>query len=214
VWAAPATNPALPTFVFFHGNASSITDFTAFGEGLHRRGWGVIPASYHGCSGHDGKPSKTGLTEDARAILDAIDTKGPRILWGHSLGTSVAARMAREGQAQALVLDSPYTLLTDIAASRFSAVPMRSLTSDPFDTASLVLNIKGPVDLPQHRRSGCARRDGEEPRGTVRRTRHLDSARAAWPLSAAAQPFGSSCRLAAPPRNRVRSLILADTFTA
>src|SRR5215467_13038072 len=41
VWTAPARE-GLPTFVFFHGNASNIADFAELGTAFHRRGWGVV----------------------------------------------------------------------------------------------------------------------------------------------------------------------------
>jgi pimeloyl-ACP methyl ester carboxylesterase len=145
VWAAPATQPGLPTFVFFHGNASNVTDFAQMGEAFHRRGWGIVLAAYRGYSGNSGKPSEDGLMGDARAILSAIHPEGPVILWGHSLGSGVAARMASEGRAAALVLESPYTSLAELGARLYPIFPVRWLLSDPFDTAALVNDIKVPV---------------------------------------------------------------------
>jgi len=144
VWTAPARE-GLPTFVFFHGNASNIADFAELGTAFHRRGWGVVLAAYRGYSGNSGKPSEKGLMEDARAILAALPSGGPVILWGHSLGSGVAAQMAAEGRAKALVLESPYTSLADLGAGLYPIFPVRFLLTDTFDTAALVKDIKVPV---------------------------------------------------------------------
>jgi hypothetical protein len=114
---------------------------------LHRQhGWGVVLASYRGYSGNPGSPSETGFMEDARAVLAAVTPQvGPIILWGHSLGSGVAARMASEKRGAGLVLESPYTSVVAMAAAQYPYIPVRLLSRDPFDTLSLVPGIQIPV---------------------------------------------------------------------
>lgn len=145
-WIAPPTNRSEPTIIFFHGNGCDRRDFAALGERFHQRGWGVVLASYRGYEGNPGTPTEAGLMADARATLAALKPlHGPVIVWGHSLGSGVAARMASEGRASGLILEAPYTSLTDMAKLRYPEVPVRWLLSDTFDTASLVPLIKVPV---------------------------------------------------------------------
>jgi pimeloyl-ACP methyl ester carboxylesterase len=145
-WWAPPTAAGAPTVVFFHGNASDRTDFVKQGDLFRARGWGVVLASYRGYSGNPGAPTESGLMADARATLKAVAPRvGPIIVWGHSLGSGVAARMASEGRASGLVLESPYTSITDVAAGRYPYVPVRLLLLDRFDTRALVERIRVPV---------------------------------------------------------------------
>jgi fermentation-respiration switch protein FrsA (DUF1100 family) len=145
-WWVPPASSKMPTIVFFHGNASSREDFMALGTLLHRQGWGVVLASYRGYSGNPGRPTETGLMADARATLATVAPRvGPIIVWGHSLGSGVAARMASEGRAAGLVLESPYTSIAEIGARLYPYVPVRLLSLDPFDTLALVDRIKVPV---------------------------------------------------------------------
>jgi pimeloyl-ACP methyl ester carboxylesterase len=144
-WVAP-TSPALPTIVFFHGNGSDRRDFLAQGESFHRSGWGVVLASYRGYSGNPGSPTETGLMEDARATLATVASRvGPIIVWGHSLGSGIAVRMASEGRAAGVVLEAPYTSLVDVAAAQYPFVPVRWLLLDRFDSRSLIAKIRVPV---------------------------------------------------------------------
>jgi pimeloyl-ACP methyl ester carboxylesterase len=143
IWKAPPARPGLPTFVIFHGNGSSLTDFAGTGERLHAQGFGVVLAAYRGYSGNSGSPSEDGLMADARAVLAGVPR--PVVLWGHSLGSGVAARMAAEGRAAALILESPYTSVPDVAARRFPIYPARYFLRDRFDTLSLVPEIRVPV---------------------------------------------------------------------
>lgn len=145
-WWTPPASPTLPTIIFFHGNGSDRTDFMEQGALFHRRGWGVILASYPGYSGNPGKPTEAALMANARAIIKAAAPNvGPIIVWGHSLGSGVAARMASEGRAAGLVLEAPYTSLTDVAARLYPYAPVRLLLLDRFDTRSLLDRIQVPV---------------------------------------------------------------------
>ena len=145
-WWIPPASRRMPTVVFFHGNASDRTDFMSQGLLLHQRGWGVVLSSYPGYSGNPGKPTESSLMAGARATLATLTPRvGPIIVWGHSLGSGVAARMASEARAAGLVLEAPYTSLVDVAALRYPYVPVRWLMLDRFDTQSLLERIQVPV---------------------------------------------------------------------
>jgi len=146
IWEAPPARPRVGTFVTFYGNGSSLLEFAPVGEEIHREGFGVVLASYRGYSGNTGQPSEAGLMADARAVLATIPkADGPIILWGHSLGSGVAARMASEGRAAALILESPYTGVVDLAAAEYPIFPVRWLMKDRFNTFALVPQIEVPV---------------------------------------------------------------------
>ncbi len=145
-WMAPPPSPGAPLIVFFYGNAGTLSDFEDIGEVFHGEGYGIVLASYRGYSGNTGRPSEAGVMTDARATLSALGRgHGPVILWGQSLGTGVAARMAAEGRAAALILQSPYTAVSDVAARRFPIFPVHLLMRDRFDTLALVPRIGVPV---------------------------------------------------------------------
>jgi fermentation-respiration switch protein FrsA (DUF1100 family) len=132
--------------VFFYGNAGTLSDFADTGEALSHGGFGIVLASYRGYDGNQGEPAEAGLMDDARAILASLPKDhGAVVLWGQSLGSGVAARMASEGRAGALILQSPYTAVVDVAARRFWVYPVRLVMRDRFDTLSRAARIKIPV---------------------------------------------------------------------
>lgn len=146
IWQSGPPAEGKATIVFFYGNAGTLSDFADVGAALRTQGFGVVLASYRGYSNNPGFPSEEGLFEDARAILGTIPhISAPVILWGQSLGSGVAARMAAEGRASGLILQSPYTSIVDLAAVAYPMFPVRMLDTDPFDTLSLVPKIKIPV---------------------------------------------------------------------
>ncbi len=146
VWEAAPCAKGAPEIVFFYGNAGTLSDFASIGAEFHRDGFGVVLASYRGYDGNNGTPTETGLLNDARAILAALpEDHGAVVLWGQSLGTGVAAHMAAERRADALILQSPYTAIVDVAARRFPLYPVRLVMKDRFDTLSHAGATKIPV---------------------------------------------------------------------
>jgi pimeloyl-ACP methyl ester carboxylesterase len=146
IWQSGPPEKGKPTLVFFYGNAGTLFDFTDVGDALHAQGYGVVLGSYRGYSHNPGSPSEQGLFADARAVLGAVPKDyGPVVVWGQSLGTGVAARMAAEGRVSGLILQSPYTSIVDVAAEQYPIFPVRLLDRDPFDTISLTSKIRVPV---------------------------------------------------------------------
>ncbi|HSK40475.1 MAG TPA: alpha/beta hydrolase [Arenibaculum sp.] len=146
--APPAGRPA-PVIVLFHGNAGHL-GLRGFKARLFLdAGYGVLLAGYRGFAGNPGRPSEPGLHADARAVLDHLLADGipPErlVLYGESLGTGVAVRMAAERRFAALVLEAPYTSVADVGAIRFPWAPVRLLMHDRFDSLSRIPQAEMPL---------------------------------------------------------------------
>ena len=136
-----------PTLILFHGNAGFQWRKL---DALAAQGFGLLLTSYRGSAGGPGTPSETGLLADARAALAWAEAGGlaPEeiVLYGESLGTGVAARMALEpGEWRALVLDAPYTSVVDRAAEIYYFFPVDLLLRDRFETDSFIADVDTPV---------------------------------------------------------------------
>ncbi len=87
---------------------------------LAAEGNGVLFPSYRGYSGSTGQPTQDGLMEDARSAYGWLEREAPGgriVLYGESLGTGVAVKIATERSAAAVVLDAPYTTAADAMAN-------------------------------------------------------------------------------------------------
>ena len=93
-------------------------------------GWGVYMMAYRGYGGSTGSPTETANVADARLAYGALVQEGVEpasiILYGESLGTGVAVRLATERPAAGLILDAPYTSIVDVAARAYPFLPVRS----------------------------------------------------------------------------------------
>lgn len=153
-WYAAARD-GQPTLVYFHGNAGHIGHRGFKARPYLDAGWGVMLVGYRGYGGNPGMPSEAGLYADARAALAFLDGQGVptgrRLLYGESLGTGIAVRMAAEaarngkGSVGAVLLEAPYTAIADVAAEHYPFVPARRMMHDHFDALASIGAIAAPL---------------------------------------------------------------------
>jgi fermentation-respiration switch protein FrsA (DUF1100 family) len=145
-WPAPEGRP---TVVIFHGNGGSLRSQRYRLAHFKDAGMGVFLLAYRGYSGSDGTPSEEGLYADARAALDWLKAQGVGdeqiALYGQSLGTGVATKMASERRVAMVLLESPYTSTTDVAAFRFPIVPVYWLMNDRYESLARIASVKAPL---------------------------------------------------------------------
>ncbi|HVW28054.1 MAG TPA: alpha/beta fold hydrolase [Polyangiaceae bacterium] len=139
-----------PVFVYFHNNRQTMVAGLALARDIASRGFGVVLPEYRGYGLSRGaEPSELGLYADAEAVLDAMNARGIGreriVLCGMSLGTGVAAEMARRRRGAALLLIAPYTSLPDVVAAVAPFLPTRLLMPDKFDTLAKSPDIRIPT---------------------------------------------------------------------
>jgi len=148
-WFVPPGDEALPVVLYLHGNGGHIGYRANRMAQLQRFGWGALLLDYRGYGGNPGSPTESGLIDDARAayaVLRDLGIDGSRLLlWGESLGTGVAVRLATEVDIGALMLESPYTSILAIARQRFPYAPVGWLLRDRFDLIGRVPSVGAPV---------------------------------------------------------------------
>jgi fermentation-respiration switch protein FrsA (DUF1100 family) len=148
-WFAAPQDPSQPVVLYLHGNGGNIASRATRMARLNSFGWGVLLIDYRGYGGNPGAPSEQGLIEDARAgyaALRAMGVPGHRILlWGESLGSGVAVRLAGEAEVGAVLLESPFTSIAALARQRFAFVPVDLLLRDRFELLSRIGTVRAPV---------------------------------------------------------------------
>jgi fermentation-respiration switch protein FrsA (DUF1100 family) len=148
-WLAPPANRAQPVVLYLHGNGGHIGYRAHRFAQLARYGWGVLLLEYRGYGGNPGTPTETGLNQDARAGYAALRALGiPKqriILWGESLGSGIAVRLATEVDVGAVILEAPYTSITAIGQQRFPWAPVAWLLRDRFDLIGRIGGVHAPV---------------------------------------------------------------------
>jgi hypothetical protein len=146
-WWTPNDN-ARATLIFSHGNGGNIGNRLDKLKIFHDLGLNVLLYDYRGYGKSEGRPSENGLYADAQSAYDFAvnDKKIPAdqiISYGESLGGSVAAHLAANNKVKAVILDSTFTNLEDMARLRMPL--LAGLAKSKFDTLADVANIKSPV---------------------------------------------------------------------
>jgi len=140
---------ARPAAVFFHGNGELIDDWVGllrpFPEAL---GMGVLLVEYPGYGRSTGSPTQERIMEVALEAWDWLGERpevdaSRRIAVGRSLGGGVAALLTRHREVSALVLQSTFTSVPDLAREQFFVPGM--LVRDPFQALDAVRDYDGPV---------------------------------------------------------------------
>lgn len=152
-WSVPA-KAGRPTLLYVHGNGGNIGHRAERAGLLAAPGNGVLLVEYRGYGGNPGRPSEEGFHADAEAGLAFLVGNGvapsQTILYGESLGSAVAVRLAAESAARGspvagLILESPFTSIAEVAQHHYPYVPARHLVKDRFDAASRIEMVKAPL---------------------------------------------------------------------
>jgi uncharacterized protein len=105
--------------------------------------------SYRGYNGSTGTPSEKANVADARLAYDHLRSLGipPEliIVYGESIGTGVASQIAAEKPVGALILDSPYVSMSEVAAHHYPFVPVNLLLRDRYETGRYIRKVTAPV---------------------------------------------------------------------
>ncbi len=148
-WFLPAQDGA-DVAIFFHGNGGNISynlDRIALIRGT---GMGVLAIDYRGYGASGGSPTEAGTYLDAEAawryLTDQRSVDPAQIvIYGHSLGGSIAAHLAVQHSPRMLVVDSSFTSVADLGSDMYRIFPVRLLCRFGYDTQAAVSKVDCPV---------------------------------------------------------------------
>jgi pimeloyl-ACP methyl ester carboxylesterase len=143
------TQPQPRGLVFFvHGNAGNLATWTAGVDFYRHVNYDLFIFDFRGYGKSTGQiDSEAQLYADVRAAWDAIAPAyrdKPVVIYGRSLGTPLAARLAREVQPRLLVLVTPFTRLAAISRRAYPFVP-GWLLKYPLRTDAVIADISSPI---------------------------------------------------------------------
>ncbi len=154
-WKLPAARTDAPVLLYLHGNGGSLAHRAGRARQFEALGWGALFVQWRGYGGNPGQPAEAGLAEDARAGLSALQAAGVTaqrlVLWGESLGTGLAIRLAADQPRAmaAVVLESPYTSLLALARLHYPLLPSGLLLRDHYDSLSRIGAVEAPILIVQ-----------------------------------------------------------------
>lgn len=148
-WFVPHPE-AVGTLLFFHGNAGNIGDRLESIRIFHNLGLNTLIIDYHGYGKSGGAPGEAEAYLDAQAAWRHLTGErgiAPQriVLFGRSMGGTVAAWLAARERPAGLILESTFASVPELAANIYPLFPVRWLARVEFDALTSVKSVRSPV---------------------------------------------------------------------
>jgi len=136
--------------LFFHGNAGNISHRLDSIRQFQGLGLSVLIIDYRGYGQSEGRTTEKGIYRDAGAawrylVEDRGTAAGDIIIFGRSLGASVASWLAAQYQPLGLIVESSFTSVPDIAQELYPWLPARWLSRLHHATRDYIQDVQCPV---------------------------------------------------------------------
>lgn len=148
-WFVPG--PGEITWIWFHGNAGNISHRLENLLLVHQRlGVNVLLFDYRGYGRSSGRPSEKGTYRDAETAFKYLSSRpdidpDKIVFFGRSVGGAIAVDLATRHEPYGLILESPFTSLSDMARRAFPFLPAGFLVRGKYDSVSRIKNISAPL---------------------------------------------------------------------
>ncbi|MBI5117675.1 alpha/beta hydrolase [Candidatus Poribacteria bacterium] len=139
-----------PMVLWYHGNAGNIADRVENARLLYDRGLSIFLLEYRGYGKSEGAPSEKGIYIDGQAAYDYIISQkitvaDRLIIFGRSLGTTVATHVASRNKSAGVILESAITNMADMARVHYPVIPGLGNLKHKFSSIDRIAAIKSPI---------------------------------------------------------------------
>lgn len=136
--------------LYLKGNSKSIKGWGKFAVDFTRHGYNVLMVDYRGFGKSTGRRSQKAIKRDLQEVYNKIKeltTEDRIILYGRSLGSGFAAKLASMNNPKMLVLDAPYYSLTKVTARYAPFMPLSVLLKYPLPTYKWLKYVQCPIHI-------------------------------------------------------------------
>lgn len=124
------TQKPLGLILYFHGNSRSIKGWAKYAKDFYRYNYDVVLVDYRGFGKSTGKRSEHDMLKDMQFVYDTLAveyTEHHIIVYGRSLGSGFAAKIASDNKPRYLILDAPYFNFRKVIERFLPILPIRYL---------------------------------------------------------------------------------------
>lgn len=136
--------------LYLKGNSKSIKGWGKFAVDFTRNGYDVIMVDYRGFGKSTGRRSAKAIKRDLQLVYNKIKKRVAEkyiILYGRSLGSGFAAKLASMNNPRMLILDAPYYSLTKVTARYMPFMPLSVLIRYPLPTYKWLKYVQCPIHI-------------------------------------------------------------------
>ncbi len=136
--------------LYLKGNSKSIKGWGKFAVDFTRNGYDVIMVDYRGFGKSTGKRSQKKIKNDLQFVYNKIKEKVDEkhiILYGRSLGSGFATKLASVNNPCKLILEAPYYSLTKVTARYAPFMPFSIIMKYPLPTYKWIKYVQCPIHI-------------------------------------------------------------------
>jgi len=118
----------LGLILYFHGNTRSIKGWAKYAKDFYRYHYDVVLVDYRGFGKSTGRKSEKEMLNDVQVVYDTLAVQYNEdhiIVYGRSLGSGFATKLASDNSPRYLILDSPYYNFAKAVQRFIPILPMR-----------------------------------------------------------------------------------------
>lgn len=134
--------------LYFHGNSGNLQRWGNLYHYFFRLEYDFFIYDYRGFGRSQGRCSEALFHEDARKFYDYLLAFYPPekiVIFGRSIGTAFASRLAAEVPARTLVLETPFASMPDLFYTYYPFLPRLFLFKYRLDNLQNLPKVKSPV---------------------------------------------------------------------
>lgn len=136
--------------LYLKGNSKSIKGWGKFAVDFTLHNYDVIMFDYRGFGKSTGHRTQKGIQKDLQMIYEELKKRVAEkyiILYGRSLGSGFATKLASVNNPRMLILESPYYSLTKVAAQFAPFMPLSLALRFPLPTYKWIKYVKCPISI-------------------------------------------------------------------
>ena len=134
--------------LYFHGNSRSIKGWARYARDFYRYNYDVVLVDYRGFGKSTGKRGEAEMLTDMQYVYDRLReqyTEQHLIVYGRSLGSGFAARLAADNHPRYLILDAPYYNIRKVIERFIPFLPVRYVLRYHLRTDKWIPRVQCPV---------------------------------------------------------------------
>lgn len=136
------------SIIYFHGNTGSIQRWAPMAKELSTYGFDVYLPDYRGYGQSCGKRSEVKLYKDTLLVYNEVSkSQQPDkiCIYGRSLGSAMATWLASKKPSSALVLETPFHSMVDVAKRLLRIIPVKLFLRFQFRNDLYINQVEAPI---------------------------------------------------------------------
>ena len=112
--------------IYYHGNRAGLERWSKITEYFAKKNYDVFVMDYRGYGKSTGELTEEILYQDAQMVYDFVKNSYKEqdiIIYGRSLGSGIATKIASENHPRKVILETPYFSIIDVANSWLPILP-------------------------------------------------------------------------------------------